>query len=98
MILEHAVLPVRPGREDQFEDAFAEAKSIIASMPGFIDLSLSRCLERPSTYLLLVRWQRIEDHTHGFRESPEYQDWRRLLHDFYEPFPKVEHFEPVHTA
>lgn len=98
MVLEHALLPVTPGQEAEFEDAFLRAKEIIAGMPGFAGLTLSRCLERSSTYLLLVEWDRLEDHTVGFRGSPEYQEWRQLLHHFYEPFPVVEHFEQVLTA
>jgi hypothetical protein len=35
MITEHAILDVRPGREREFESAFAKAKPIIAGMPGF---------------------------------------------------------------
>ena len=95
MITEHALLDVKPGLEEDFEAAFAEARAIIASMPGFESLQLQRCLERPSSYLLLVDWARLEDHTEGFRKSPQYEDWRRLLHHFYEPFPTVEHFTLV---
>ena len=95
MITEHALLPVIPGREEEFERAFDQARSIIASMPGFISLSLSRSIESPNTYLLLVEWESLEDHTVGFRESAEYQQWRALLHHFYEPFPVVEHFSRV---
>jgi heme-degrading monooxygenase HmoA len=98
VILEHALLPVRPGEEAAFESAFAEAKAIIAAMPGFLHLTLSRCLENPNTYLLLVEWDRLVDHTEGFRGSPQYQEWGRLLHSFYEPFPVVEHYEQVHSA
>jgi heme-degrading monooxygenase HmoA len=46
-------------------------------------------------YVLLVQWQKVEDHTVGFRQSPQYQEWKRLLHHFYEPFPTVGHYEPV---
>ncbi|WP_394552721.1 antibiotic biosynthesis monooxygenase family protein [Agromyces sp. MMS24-JH15] len=95
MILEHAILPVVPGREAAFESAFAEASAIISSMPGFVDLTLSRSLETPNEYLLLVHWDSVEAHDPGFRGSPEYQEWRRLLHGFYEPFPVVEHFARV---
>jgi heme-degrading monooxygenase HmoA len=98
VILEHALLPVKPGEETDFESAFAEAKAIIAAMPGFLHLTLSRCLEHPNTYLLLVEWDRLVDHTEGFRGSPQYQEWRRLLHSFYEPVPVVEHYEQVHSA
>ena len=80
------------GRETEFEAAFGEARKIIESMPGFISLRVSRSLEVPSEYLLLVEWNTLEDHTIGFRQSAEYQQWRNLLHHFYEPFPVVEHF------
>jgi heme-degrading monooxygenase HmoA len=98
VIIEHALLPVKAGQDAAFERAFAEAKVIIAAMPGFGGLTLSRCLERPGTYLLLVEWDRLEDHTVGFRGSPEYQSWRALLHDFYDPFPEVEHYTTVLTG
>ena len=98
MILEHALLPVRQGQEAAFEAAFHLAEPLISSMAGFVSLRLSRCLEQPGTYLLLVEWQSVEHHTEGFRGSPEYQEWRRRLHHFYEPFPVVEHFEPVLDA
>ncbi|MGH3855780.1 MAG: antibiotic biosynthesis monooxygenase family protein [Pseudonocardiaceae bacterium] len=95
MIFEHALLSVKPGEEMAFEAAFTRAKPIIAVMPGFQRLSLSRCIEHPNTYLLLVEWRCLEDHTEGFRSSPRYQEWRQLLHHFYDPFPSVAHYEQV---
>jgi heme-degrading monooxygenase HmoA len=98
MITEHAVLEVVPGREDEFIAAMDSAKRIIAASPGFVSLRVERCLERPSCFLLLVEWRRLEDHTDGFRGSTAYQDWRALLHHFYDPFPVVEHFETIVTT
>ena len=95
MIQEHALLPVTPGLEAEFEIAFGQARSLISAMPGFLELTLSRSLESPVTYLLFINWERLEDHTVGFRESIRHQQWRSLLHRFYEPFPVVEHFSLV---
>jgi heme-degrading monooxygenase HmoA len=95
MILELALLDVIAAREAEFEAAFAEAQTLIASMPGYLGHELQRCLERPSRYVLLVRWQRLEDHTNGFRGSVEYQRWKALLHQFYDPFPDVEHYRRI---
>ncbi len=95
MILEVAMLDVVPGREAEFEAAFAEARGIIAAVPGYLDHDLQHCIERRSRYILLVRWQTLEDHTVGFRGSTEYQRWKSLLHHFYDPFPVVEHFEGI---
>lgn len=95
MILEVAPLDVRPGQTDQFEAAFMVAEKIIAAMPGYISHELQRCIETPHRYLLLVRWRTLEAHTEGFRKSPQYERWKELLHHFYDPFPTVEHYEPV---
>lgn len=98
MITEHALLPVVAGREDEFMETMERAKAIIAASPGFVSLRVERCIERPSCFLLLVGWETLEAHTEGFRGSAAYEEWRSLLHHFYDPFPVVEHFEVVTTA
>ncbi|HEX3794301.1 MAG TPA: antibiotic biosynthesis monooxygenase [Acidimicrobiales bacterium] len=98
MIREHAVLEVIPGQDDEFMATMDRAKALIAGSPGFVSLSVERCLERPSCFLLLVEWETLEDHTEGFRGSAAYEEWRSLLHHFYDPFPVVEHFSIVITA
>lgn len=95
MILEAVMLNVKKGLEPGFEIAFQEASSIISSMNGYLSHELYRCHEVTGKYLLLVKWQTVEAHTIGFREAPEYQVWKNLLHHFYDPFPTVEHFEPI---
>ena len=95
MILESAVLEVRAHQARRFESAFAQAQRIIAASPGYLGHELRRCVEKPSRYLLLVRWRTLEDHTEGFRKSAPYQEWKALLHHFYDPFPTVEHYEAV---
>jgi heme-degrading monooxygenase HmoA len=98
MILEVAILDVKPGQTDQFEAAFTEAQTIIASADGYLSHELQRCIETPSRYLLLVRWRAIEDHVEGFRKSAAYLEWKRLLHHFYDPFPTVEHYELLNST
>jgi heme-degrading monooxygenase HmoA len=93
MILEVAILNIIPGREDAFLRAFAEAKAIISKMAGYVSHQLKRCVENTSRFILLVEWEKLSDHTEGFRGSEEYQEWKRLLHHFYDPFPTVEHYE-----
>lgn len=95
MILEVAILNIQTGQSQEFEAAFKQASSIIASMPGYISHELQKCVETPDRYILLARWETLEAHTVGFRGSPEYQTWKKLLHHFYNPFPSVEHFEEI---
>jgi heme-degrading monooxygenase HmoA len=98
MILEAAILNVKSGMEQDFETTFKLASTLISQGNGYVSHELHRCMEVPGKYLLLVKWKTIEDHTIGFRQSPEYQQWKQLLHHFYEPFPTVEHFEEVFTC
>ena len=93
MILEVAVLNVIPGKEDEFLKAFSNAQGIISKMAGYMSHQLKRCIEKTNQFILLVEWEKLTDHTEGFRGSKEYQEWKRLLHHFYEPFPTVEHYE-----
>jgi heme-degrading monooxygenase HmoA len=95
MILEVAVLDVVPGQETEFQASFSQAQNIISSMPGYISHKLGRCMEKPSRYILLVYWEKLEDHTVGFRGSAQYQQWKTLLHHYYDPFPEVEHYAEI---
>jgi heme-degrading monooxygenase HmoA len=95
MILEVAILDVIPGQESEFQAAFANASPIISAMQGYVSHQLQRCVEKQNRYILLVNWEKLEDHTIGFRGSEGYQEWRKLLHHFYDPFPTVEHYQVV---
>jgi heme-degrading monooxygenase HmoA len=93
MILEVATLHIKKGLSSDFEKSFQKAKSIISSMNGYVSHELKKCIEHEDKYILLVNWETIEDHEVGFRKSQEYQEWKKLLHHFYEPFPIVEHYK-----
>ncbi len=95
MILEVAILDVRPGQSASFEASFAEAQTYISQIEGYQRHELRKCVERADRYLLLAWWDTLESHTEGFRGSPQYERWRSLLHHYYEPFPEVEHYEQV---
>jgi len=95
MILEAAILNVRPGQESAFEAAFEAASPIIAATSGYVSHQLQRCIETAGRYLLLVQWRTLESHTVNFRDSANYVEWKRRLHHFYDPFPVVEHYETV---
>jgi len=95
MILEVAILNVRIGQGAEFERAFQQGECIISSMKGYISHELQKCVEAENRYILLVNWDTLEDHTVGFRNSSEYQQWKKLTHHFYDPLPTVEHYRSV---
>tara|TARA_R110002049_G_scaffold304456_3_gene499663 strand:- start:97 stop:378 length:282 start_codon:yes stop_codon:yes gene_type:complete len=92
MILEVAILNIKPGFSEDFEKNFKEAQGIIAARHGYISHELKKCLEVNNKYILLVQWETVEDHEEGFRKSEAYKQWKDLLHHFYDPFPIVEHY------
>ena len=92
MIIEHAVLNIRPGQSKEFEAALKKAKTLIEATEGFHGMEVRPCIETKDRYLLLVRWSSVEAHTAGFRGSPRYDEWRAALHHFFHPFPTVQHY------
>ena len=91
MILEAATLNIKLGTEAEFEQQFELAQLVISQAPGYIGHQLHQGLETPGKYLLLVRWQTLADHTEGFRGSPAFVEWRRLLGPYFNTPPAVEH-------
>ncbi len=98
MVLEVAILNVVKGQENNFEKDFEIASQYISSIKGYLRHSLRKCIERENKYILLVDWEKLEDHTEGFRKSEQYAEWRKLLHHYYDPFPVVEHFATIIEA
>lgn len=95
MIHEYAVLHIKPNQAQAFEKAFAQAQHIVRQISGFVNLQLLAKHNQPNQYLLHIIWQDINAHQINFRQSPHYQEWKNLLHHFYEPFPVVEYYHVV---
>jgi len=92
-MLEVAILNVKEGKESEFEAAFCRAQKIMSNIEGYVSRQLKKCVE--NQFILLVNWQTIENHTVDFRGSSQYQEWKGLLHHFYDPFPAVKHYTGV---
>lgn len=54
MILEAAILTVRPERDAAFAAALVQAQPLIAASPGFRGMEVRPCVEQSHRYLLLV--------------------------------------------
>ena len=93
MILEAAVMQVKAGDEAAFEAAMLTAAPVIAGAAGYISHELQRCVETPGRYLLLVRWETVEAHTVGFRQSAAFAEWRGIVGPFFAGAPDVLHYE-----
>lgn len=95
MIVEHALIHVTPGREDEFAAQFPRARAVIEQAEGFRWAELHRFVERPSVFLLLVGWDTLEAHLEGFREGPLFAQWRAVIGPFFAEPPVVEHVRAV---
>ena len=96
MIIESAILSIKPGQGPAFEAALRSAMPLIEATPGFGGIEVLPCVENANQYLLLVKWEKLEDHTISFRGSDRFPKWRAALHHFYDPMPTILHFrEPV---
>jgi len=95
VIVETARLAVDPDRVGDYEAAIALALPIIRAQEGCLAATFMRSDVEPGVYLLVVEWRAKADHVEGFRGSAAYEEWRHLLHPFYDSVPDVEYWEPL---
>lgn len=95
MITEIAFMTIIEGQEDAFLAALEEAKLVIARADGFRSIRVQRGIERPSTFVLAVEWDSLEDHTVGFRQGPLFPEWRGHIGAYFAEAPQVEHWTPL---
>lgn len=92
MILESAILYIKPGLASEFESAFREASRVLLSKKGYIDHELHKCVENRDEYIFLARWRGIKDPIIGFRGHPDYKRWSDALDPFYARPPEIKHY------
>ncbi len=96
MIYEIADIRIKPGQQAEFEKAIQTGvNTVIANAQGFLGFSIQHSIESPERYLLRIRWNALEDHTVGFRQSDAFAQWRSIVGPFFAEPPQVEHFEVV---
>jgi heme-degrading monooxygenase HmoA len=95
MVLEVALIKIVAGQEDAFTAAYAEAHDTLASTPGCRSVRMTRGVESPSKFTLLVEWESIDDHIENFRATERFQTWRGLIGPYFDGAPLVEHYLDV---
>ena len=96
MILEIADIRIQPGQQAAFEEAIQRGIATVASKAqGFQGYKVNKCIETPERYVLQIFWDKLEDHTVGFRQGPLFAQWRAIVGSFFAAPPLVEHFDLV---
>jgi len=98
MVLEVALIDVLPSREDDFAAAYSLAHPVLANTPGCRSVRMTRGIESPSRFVLLVEWDSIEAHVDNFRATERFGHWRGLIGPYFAAPPVVEHFTDVYAA
>jgi heme-degrading monooxygenase HmoA len=92
MVLEVALINVVPGREDEFLAAYAKARPVLAGTDGCRSIRMTRGIETPSRFVLLVEWDSVDAHLDNFRATERFTTWRGLIGPYFDGAPTVEHF------
>jgi heme-degrading monooxygenase HmoA len=95
MVLEVALIDITPGQEEDFAEAYAQAKSILATTAGLRSIRMTRGIETPSRFVLLVEWDSLEAHNDNFRATERFGRWRGLIGPYFANPPHVEHFNDI---
>ena len=96
MILEIASVEILSDKHIDFEKVLEMAvETVLTKAKGFLDFELLHGIEEGDFYAFLIRWESLEDHTVGFRESDLYVQWRAIIQPYFVGAPKVNHWTPV---
>jgi heme-degrading monooxygenase HmoA len=95
MVLEVADIEVRPGTEDEFLNAYRGVRAVLAGTPGCRSVRMTRGIESPSRFVLLVEWDSVAAHEENFRGSDRFATWRGAIGPFFAGPPRVEHVSDV---
>jgi heme-degrading monooxygenase HmoA len=95
MVLEVALIDVVPGQEDAFAAAYAKGRELVVGTPGCRSVRMTRGIESPSRFVLLVEWDSVEAHVENFRATDRFTAWRALIGPHFAAPPTVEHYADV---
>lgn len=95
MVLEVAWIDVVPGQEEAFAAAYRGARDLVAGTPGCRSLRMTRGVESPSRFVLLVEWDSVDAHLENFRNSDRFPRWRAQIGQHFASPPVVEHFHDL---
>lgn len=95
MVLEVAEIEVRPGGEDDFVAAYRGVRAVLSGTPGCHSVRMTRGVESPSRFVLLVEWESVAAHEENFRATERFESWRGAIGPFFAGPPRVEHFADV---
>jgi heme-degrading monooxygenase HmoA len=91
VVTEIAVLEITPGAEDAFAEAYRKVRHEVAGTPGCRSMRMTRGVESPSRFVLLVEWDSVEAHEQNFRATHRFGRWRAGISPHLARPPQVEH-------
>ncbi|MBY6087643.1 antibiotic biosynthesis monooxygenase family protein [Priestia flexa] len=98
MIKEVAFFHIKKELLAEFEEAFHQAAHVIASVPGYINHSIHRCIETDTKYMIIVEWENVESHMVNFVQSSLFEEWDKQMGRFFEPNVTMDHYVNVHPS
>ena len=95
MVLEVALIDVLAGREEEFAAAYSKGHPLLATTPGCRSVRMTRGVESPSRFVLLVEWDSVEAHERNFRATDRFVRWRAAIGPHFARPPRVEHYVDI---
>jgi heme-degrading monooxygenase HmoA len=98
MVLERAIFTIKPGSESDFVTGFDAGRHFLEESEGCRTIRLLKGIESPNTFLLLIEWDELANHTEGFMNSPAFQGFGSHVAPYFENPPELQHYEPIDST
>lgn len=95
MVLEIADFTITQGDEERFAAAYRGVRELLAGTPGCRSVRMTRSIETPHRFVLLVEWDSVAAHEENFRATDRFTGWRAAIGPFFAAPPHIEHCSDV---
>lgn len=95
MTVEYIRYRIADEQQPAFMEAIRQANQLLATAPDCLRYELTHCEEDAELFTWRIEWTSVERHLQGFRKSPEFGAFFRLVKPFYQSIQEMNHYALV---
>lgn len=86
---------IPPDEHESFEETYKQAGKYLKESEFCLGYQLINGNEEPDNYIVLIRWNSMEEHLNGFRKSADFMPFFNLVKPFLNNIQEMKHYDIV---
>ena len=93
MIVEYIRYKIDPSRNDEFDEAYRRAGTLLDASPHCQAWEVARCVDGPEKQIVRIEWDSTEGHLEGFRKSADFKPFLEATQPFFKDIEEMTHYQ-----